>query len=177
VATDATRRGVLAATALALPALVTGCKGFAVLGAPPRPAPEVAVTRAAIESEIALITRYQAALARRPGLRPLLRPILAQHVAHRARLRSRLIVPPGSPPLPSPRDRTPAPAPGTAVAQLADAEDAAATALLAHLSAVSPSLAQLLASIAASEATHAAALRAGPSGQATATGRSRGGTG
>jgi hypothetical protein len=54
--------------------------------------------------------------------------------------------------------------PGTAAAALAylrDAETAAAGSLLAHLAAAPPSLAQLLASISASEATHALILGAG----------------
>jgi hypothetical protein len=53
--------------------------------------------------------------------------------------------------------------PGTAPAALTylrHAESAAATALLAHLQEATPSLAQLLASISASEATHAQLLSA-----------------
>ena len=51
--------------------------------------------------------------------------------------------------------------PGTATGALSylrDAENAAAAAQLAHLAAAPPSLAQLLASISASEATHAMIL-------------------
>jgi hypothetical protein len=48
--------------------------------------------------------------------------------------------------------------PPAALAYLRDAENAAADSLLAHLTAASPSLAQLLASISASEATHALVL-------------------
>jgi hypothetical protein len=54
--------------------------------------------------------------------------------------------------------------PGTragALAYLRDAENAAAASLLAHLDAAPPSLAQLLASISASEATHALVLGQG----------------
>src|SRR5215470_10024818 len=48
--------------------------------------------------------------------------------------------------------------PAAALGSLRDAEDAAAAAQLAHLAAAPPSLAQLLASISASEATHALIL-------------------
>jgi hypothetical protein len=48
--------------------------------------------------------------------------------------------------------------PAAARAYLRSAEQGAATALLRHLTAASPSFAQLLASIAASEATHALLL-------------------
>ena len=48
--------------------------------------------------------------------------------------------------------------PAAALGQLRAAEDTAARALLAHLTAAPPSLAQLLASISASEATHALIL-------------------
>jgi hypothetical protein len=48
--------------------------------------------------------------------------------------------------------------PAAALGYLRDAENAAATALLARLAAAPPSLAQLLASISASEATHALVL-------------------
>ena len=47
-----------------------------------------------------------------------------------------------------------------ALTYLGDAENAAATSLLAHLEEATPSLAQLLASISASEATHAQLLSA-----------------
>jgi hypothetical protein len=48
--------------------------------------------------------------------------------------------------------------PAAALGYLRDAEDAASGALLAHLATAPPSLAQLLASISASEATHALIL-------------------
>ena len=99
-------------------------------------------------------------LAANPGLAGALRPLLTQHHEHLARLRARLIVPVGGQPLPTPRAtaRHTAQVPGTkaaALGYLRDAEDAASGALLAHLATAPPSLAQLLASISASEATHA----------------------
>ena len=163
MARDATRRCVLAAAAAALPLAVAGCKGIEALGSPPKPAPDVAVASAAVAVERQLIAHYGAVLGAVPALAATLRPLLAQHHEHLALLRARLIVPAGGQPLPTPRAtaRGPAPVPGTPVAALGylrDAEDAAATALLARLAAAPPSLAQLLASISASEATHALIL-------------------
>ena len=165
---EATRRRVLAATAAALPLVIAGCKGLGALGTPPKPAADVAVTRDAITVESTLIARYGAVLAAVPSLAGELRPLLAQHHDHLARLRARLIIPRGAAqPSPSPSGTPsprPAPVPGTpagALADLRDAENAAAAALLAHLDAAPPSLAQLLASISASEATHALILGQG----------------
>jgi hypothetical protein len=165
VAQEATRRRVLTAAALALPLVAAGCKGVGALGTPPKPARDVAVVKNAIAGENVLIARYGAVLAAVPGLAGELRPVLAQHHEHLARLRTQLIIPRGAvqaSPSPSRSPGVP-PAPGTpaaALAYLRDAENAAAGALLAHLAEVPPSLAQLLASISASEATHAALLGA-----------------
>jgi hypothetical protein len=166
VAQDATRRGVLTLAALALPLLAGGCKGIGALGTPPRPAPDVAVARDAIAGERLLIARYTAVVAALPGLAGRLRPVLTQHTEHLARLRARLRDPgaaagaartaratPAGPPVPH--------TPAAALASLRAAEDAAAASLVRHLDVVSPSFAQLLASIAASEASHAALLRPG----------------
>jgi hypothetical protein len=163
MARDATRRRVLTAAAVTLPLVAAGCKGISALGNPPKAAPDVAVASAAIAVEKQLIAGYGAVLAAVPALAGTLRPLLAQHHDHLAQLRARLIVPRGGQPLPSPR-ATPggrAPVPGTAAAALGylrDAENAASQAQLAHLLAAPPSLAQLLASISASEATHALIL-------------------
>jgi hypothetical protein len=161
------RRGVLAA-ALAAPLLVTGCsKGFGALATPPAPAPDVGVLTSAIAGERHLIAAYQAVLAALPALSGTLAPLLAEHRSHVQHLTARL-VPGAITPAPSQAasqrpPRVPADA-GSATAYLAAAEKAAATALLARIGVASPSLAQLLASIAASEDTHAAALgaRVGP---------------
>ena len=163
MARDATRRRVLTAAAAALPLVAAGCKGIAALGAPPKPAPDVTVVTAAIAVETQLIARYGDVLAASPGLGPALRPLLAHHHEHLTRLRARLIVPVGGQPLPTPRAtaRRTALVPGSPAAGLGylrDAEDAASGALLAHLATAPPSLAQLLASISASEATHALIL-------------------
>jgi hypothetical protein len=164
VAQEATRRRVLTAAAVALPLLAAGCKGVGALGTPPKPAADVAVVQDAITGESYLIARYGAVLAAVPALAAELHPLLAQHHEHLARLRARLIIPKGARPTPSPKHspRVP-PVPGTAAAALGylhDAENAAAAATLAHLERATPSLAQLLASISASEATHALLLSA-----------------
>lgn len=169
---DQTRRAVLAATAASLPLLaLSSCKGVGALATPPRPAPDVAVLQAAIGAEEVMIARYDAVITRSARLAGSLRPLRAEHRSHLVQLRSRLIVPPGSAaaasPTPSPSP-SPAPAqagPGSvpagaaaAISYLQAAERHAASALLHQLIAVSPSLAQLMASVAASEATHVAAL-------------------
>ncbi len=157
-----TRRGALSA-ALALPLAAAGCQGLRVLGTPPRPPLDVTVLRAAMDGETLLIGQYTAALAAQPGLAGLLGPLLGQHRAHLDRLGARLIVPRGAAsPSPSPRPRVQVPA-GAAAAQafLRQAESGAAQTLLGRLTAVSPSLAQLLASIAAAEASHALLLAPG----------------
>jgi len=187
VAADPTRRTVLAATA-ALPLLAAGCKGVGALAAPPQPAPDVALLRDVIAAEELMIARYQAAIRIAPGtgasagsagtaagsagaaagdgtgMAVVLRSLLSQHQAHLARLSARLIVPVGSryPPALSHR-RTPAPrlpsVPHQLAAHLAAAERAASGRLARQLLAAPPSLAQLLASISASEATHVPVLR------------------
>jgi hypothetical protein len=177
VAQEATRRGVLATglTAAGLAAtglpMLAGCKGIGALGTPPTPLPDVAIAAAAIAGERALIARYDATLRALPGLAGQLRPLLAQHNEHLARLHSRLSDPSGktgptrpggtntggtstaasgSPPVPA--------TPAAALASLRTAENNASAALAGRLPSVSPSFAQLLASISASEATHALLL-------------------
>jgi hypothetical protein len=160
---QATRRGVLAA-AVALPLAAAGCQGLGVLGTPPRPLPDVTVLRDAIDGETQLIAQYTAVLAAQPGMAGLLAPLLGQHRAHLGRLRARLIVPRGAAATPSPSRRARVQVPGsapTAQALLQQAESSAAQSLLGRLAAASPSLAQLLASIAASEASHALLLGPG----------------
>jgi Ferritin-like domain len=154
VRADLRRRSVLAAAGAAVPLLAAGCKGVGGLGTLPRPGPDVAVLRAAIGTEQALIARYRSALAASPGLKDTLDPVLDQHLAHLAALRSRLI---GAAATPHPARTGPAAA--STLGALADAEQAAAGALVSQLATASPSLAQLLASISASEASHAALLR------------------
>ncbi|HEV2243789.1 MAG TPA: ferritin-like domain-containing protein [Streptosporangiaceae bacterium] len=167
---DPTRRAVIAAAA-ALPLVaVSGCNGVDVLASPPRQAADVGLLQAAIAAEQLLVTQYAAVLRGLTGsgagasaaLTAALEPLLGQHQAHLAELRSRLIVPAGSAsPSPAARaTRTPVvpAAPAAAVAFLRAAEQAAATAMLGRLPGASASLAQLFASISASEATHVPAL-------------------
>jgi hypothetical protein len=157
VRADLRRRSVLAAAGAVVPLLAAGCKGVGGLGTLPRPRPDVAVLRAAIGTEQALIARYRSALAASPGLQDTLDPLLDQHLAHLAALRSRLISPAATPRPTSPPSSAGQAA--TGLSALAAAEQAAAGALVSRLATASPSLAQLLASISASEASHAALLR------------------
>jgi len=161
VAAHPTRRVVLAA-AVALPlAAVSGCGGADVLAALPHAAPDVALLRSAIAAEELMIARYGAVLdGAGAAVASALEPLLAEHRAHLAQLRSRLVVPAGSP-TPSQRAAVPAGVPsaqGAALAYLRDAERTAAAALLARLGHAPASLAQLFASISASEATHVPVL-------------------
>jgi hypothetical protein len=184
-----TRRLVLAAVAALPLATVGGCAGPDVLATPPKPAPDVGVLRSAIAAEQLMVDRYTAALGRSraagaagasagggwpPALTAALQPLLAQHQAHLAQLRSRLVVPAGSRDAGLASSRPPASAggqplvpaaPGEAVAFLRRAEQAAAAALADGLLRVPGSLAQLFASISASEATHVPVLEA--AGQAS----------
>jgi hypothetical protein len=170
VAADPTRRAVIAAAAVLPVVAVAGCGGVDVLASPPSPSPDVGLLRAAIAAEQLMIAQYAAVLDGLPtagggssaALTAALEPLLAEHRAHLTQLRSRLIVPAGGA-SPSPSRRAAgAPAvptaPAAAVAFLISAEQAAATAMLGRLRGASASLAQLFASISASEATHVPAL-------------------
>lgn len=162
---DLRRRSVLAATVMAVPLVAAGCKGVGALGAPPTPAPDVAVLKDAIGTERTLIARYRSAIAGSPGLVGTLAPLLAQHREHLARLTSMLIQPASDSPAPSPSSSSAPPA-GTGSARAATlaaleaAETGAAGVQTGRLALAPPALAQLLASIAASEASHALLLRA-----------------
>jgi hypothetical protein len=164
VRADLRRRSVLAAAMMAVPLVAAGCKGVGALGTPPEPGPDVAMLRGAIGTEQALIARYRSAMAGSPALAGTLSPLLAQHREHLARLTSMLIEPPGRSASPQ---ATPSPAstaaPGTGpaatLAALEAAESDAARSLAGRLALAPPALAQLMASIAASEASHALLLR------------------
>jgi hypothetical protein len=167
------RRRVLAASAAALPALlaIAGCRSSDAFAGPDplagRPAlsPDVITLQEAIKAERAMIALYQAAV--NGGTRPArtLEGLLAEHRQHLSRLQARLVLPPGSGPAsPSP---SPSPSPSSSssrargrvtIAQLRAAERASATDLVRRLVSVPPALAQLFASIAASDATHVVAL-------------------
>lgn len=167
MASDPTRRAVVAAAA-ALPLLIAGCKGTQALGTPPGPAPDVARLRTAIRAEQDLVASYQAALQRlsggRAAQRAVLAAVLTEHQDHLHQLRERLI--PGSPlaagsgPLPRPRAATLPAGPRQVLSELMRAERAASDRLLSQVPEVPPELAQLFASISASEATHVIALHA-----------------
>jgi hypothetical protein len=144
-----TRRAVLAISA-AVPALLAGCRGVQVLGTPPPPPADVRLLRGAITAEEQLVSSYAAAIpASAPAAAAVLAAVLAEHRQHLAQLRSRLIEP-------HPRVTSQQPIKASA---LALAERAASDRLIAHLGALPPSLAQLFASIGASEATHVPLLR------------------
>jgi hypothetical protein len=165
------RRRLLLASAASLPLLfaTAGCRSSDAFAGPdplsgrPPLSHDVVTLQAIIKAEEALVTLYKTAIdghfAAAPQAR-VLEPLLTEHEQHLARLRARLVIPSGasSPASPS-ASATPAPsaAPVT-TATLRAAEDASATSLVQKLATVQPSLAQLFASIAASDATHAAVL-------------------
>ena len=94
-----TRRALLAASAAAVPILISGCRGVQVLGPPPPPAPQVRLLRAAVIAEQLMVSRYHAILAgpaANAAAAAKLAGLLAEHEQHLAQLKSRLIIPPGS---------------------------------------------------------------------------------
>jgi hypothetical protein len=117
-----------------------------------------------------MIARYAAALKQlTAGGFTAARAVQADHIAHLAQLRSRLVEPPGARPSPvNPPHGTPSAGPGATgvtgtravLGELEIAEQGASDRLIGELAGLPPSLAQLFASIAASEATHAEYLRA-----------------
>jgi hypothetical protein len=174
------RRRILLASATTLPLLLAtaGCRSSDVFAGPdplagrPPLGHDVLTLQTVIAAEETLIHLYRGALNGDSGTATrepqqarsrMLRPLLAQHEQHLAQLRARLIEPPGR------TDQTTGPAasaagsPGPArvtTAQLRVAERASAAGLVQRLATVEPALAQLFASIAASDATHATALAA-----------------
>jgi hypothetical protein len=163
------RRSALAASAAAaaLPMLLTACKGIQALGTPPPPAPDVVALRAAIAAEKLMVARYAAAMSLvasqlPPGatrqdvvLYQAVRAVQAEHAAHLAQLSARLVEPAVSTPSTSPsRSVQVSGSVDAELTALEDAEQAASDRLIGQLGGVPGSLAQLFASIAASEATH-----------------------
>jgi hypothetical protein len=163
---------VVLASAAALPVLLgtASCRsedlftGPDPLAGPPSPAPAVVTLQAVIAAEHTMIQLYRAAIGgdRAAAQAHGLEPLLAEHEQHLARLQARLIVPAGA-------QASPSPSPGRAgaagaalgrvtIARLRAAEHASATSLVQWLGPVEPALAQLFASIAASDATHVTAL-------------------
>jgi len=167
------RRRTLLASAATLPLLLAtaGCRSSDVFTGPdplagrPRPAPDVITLAAVIAAEENLISLYRTALAGDSAATARsydLPALLAQHEQHLTRLRARLIQPPGTAtaaasPRPSAKPSAAAPARVT-IARLCAAERASAAGLVRRLATVEPALAQLFASIAASDATHVTVL-------------------
>lgn len=177
------RRNVLIASATALPLLfaTAGCHsgdlfaGPDPLGSAPPLAHDTVVLQAVITAEERLVALYESVLAgprRRGGGSgsggsgsggAVLSSLLGQHRRHLAELKGWLVVPPGTPASRSPSataSPSPSPSVGTAdpIALLRAAERNSAAMLVRQLTAVEPALAQLFASIAASDATHVTAL-------------------
>ena len=164
---------MLVASAAALPLLLgaTGCRSSDVFAGPdplagrPPLGHDVLTLQAVIAAEENMIDLYRAAISGDSGTSAAsrartLRPLLAQHEQHLVQLKARLVVPPGASASPSPSGRvSPSPqASAVTVARLRAAERASAADLVQRLATVPPALAQLFASIAASDATHVTAL-------------------
>lgn len=148
---------------------------------------DVLTLQAVIAAEENLIALYHAAIGTpataRAGRKPVLTSLLGQHEQHLAQLKAMLVIPPGTSASPAQPTASAsgsagaspgsgagasasASASGTAsppparvsIARLEAAERASAASLVQQLATLPPALAQLFASIAASDATHATAL-------------------
>lgn len=132
----------------------------------PTVSPELKTLRRAAAHEESLISRYEAVRRRHPRLASRIDPIVDEHRAHLAALRAQVTPSPtpSESETPPPKDETPsAPADRSeAVKALAAQERAASDARIRDLDTAPPFLAQVLASIGASEATHAALLEDTP---------------
>jgi hypothetical protein len=163
------RRRVLLASAAALPLLLgtAGCRSSDVFTGPdplagrPPLGHDVLTLQAVIAAEENMIDLYQLAISGDSGISRArtLRSLLGQHQQHLVQLKARLIVPPAASASPSPSPASPSPRASTvSIARLRAAERASAADLVRRLATAPPALAQLLASIAASDATHVTAL-------------------
>jgi rubrerythrin len=141
---------VLAAAAVTAGAGLTGCR---LHDTPARPHPDAAALAQALGAEEELLARYDAALAvaRTPAARTRLAAIRADHRAHQQAL---LAVGATRPPGPTPTET-----PVSGAEALVAAESLAARERSGSAIAAPSHLAPLLASIAASEATHVVLLR------------------
>jgi hypothetical protein len=159
-----TRRAVIAASAALAGAFLSACRGVQVLGTPPALPADVRQLQAAIAAERTLIADYQSAVSRAravdPAVMTALSGLLAEHQQHLVQLSARLVVPAGASQAASRAGAVPHLAADlqATLGSLAEAESAAAQRLASQLLTVPPSLAQLMASISASEATHVGAL-------------------
>ena len=160
---------MLLASAAALPLLLgaAGCRSSDVFTGPdplagrPPLGHDVLTLQAVIAAEENMIDLYQLAISGDSGISRArtLRSLLGQHQQHLVQLKARLIVPPGASASPSPASASPSPRASTvSIAGLRAAERASAADLVRRLATAPPALAQLLASIAASDATHVTAL-------------------
>lgn len=166
---------MLVASAAALPLLLgtAGCRSSDAFTGPdplagrPPLGHDVLTLQAVITAEENMIDLYRVAIGGGPGKQGAaqartLRSLLVQHEQHLVQLKARLIVPPGTSASPSPSSgRTASPSPRASTistARLRAAERASAADLVQRLATVPPALAQLFASIAASDATHVTAL-------------------
>lgn len=138
--------------------------------APPHPNPPPAELLAAAERERALIADLDATTGGTPALREVLLRARADHAAHLATFRQLLDAydGPGNTPTTSPGTAVPSPAPsgsrqtrGTprTAAQLRAAEEGAAALAARAAAATTGRVAVLLASVSASESSHAALIR------------------
>lgn len=160
---------MLLASAAALPLLLgtAGCRSSDVFTGPdplagrPPLGHDVLTLQAVIAAEENMIDLYRLAISGDSGTSRArtLRSLQGQHQQHLVQLKARLIVPPGASASPSPSSASPSPRVSTvSIARLQAAERASAADLVRRLATAPPALAQLLASIAASDATHVTAL-------------------
>ena len=148
-----TRRSALASAGLAL---VTACTRGRRSGPPAAPDPDTVLTVAAVAREQALLARYDDVLSAAPALAGVLGPLRAEHAAHLVALGATDAA--AASPAP-----TPAPSASPAAVQvlrqdLARLEREAAAGHASGAVAASRRLAPVLASLAASEASHLAVL-------------------
>lgn len=158
------RRAVLGAAVrgvslAAAPMALAACRGVQVLGTPPPLPADIRALSTAITAEKQMVARYGAAIARLPAAEAAAlvaaRSVQAEHAAHLSQLRSRLVsAGPHPPAAPRPVTIPPGSSTSSILQILEQAEQAASDRLIGQLHVLPPALAQLFASIAASEATH-----------------------
>ncbi len=177
MAAEPTRRVLLAAAAagsLGLTGCLAGCKGITALGPVPHVGADVVTLEHTISAESKLVAIYQAAVTQLGNTSitsgngsdaQVVAAIHAEHLEHLSQLRARLILPPRYAKTEPSASRSPNPTPPlpsdaqAVMATLADYERSAAARLTSELIAVPAALAQLMASISASEAAHVVYLR------------------